>query len=87
MVKRYNERPREELYDLRADPNELRNLAADPQQASRLAEMRAQLEAWMKEQGDKRTVFNPPRLLSDPASYAPVVTEPPIARQKRKPGK
>ena len=71
VVKRYNERPREELYDLRADPHELRNLAADPQQAARLAEMRAQLEAWMKDQGDKLTVFNPPRLLSDPSSYAP----------------
>ena len=77
-MKRYNERPREELYDLRADPYELRNLAADPQHAARLAEMRGQLEAWMKAQGDQRTVFQEPRLLSDPASYAPV-TNPPAA--------
>ncbi len=84
VVKRYNERPREELYDLQADPHELRNLAADPQQAARLADMRAQLEAWMNDQGDKLTVFNPPRLLSDPSSYAPVVTEPPAAAPKKK---
>jgi len=88
VVKRYNERPREELYDLRADPNELRNLAADPQQAARLAQMRAQLEAWMKKQGDKLTVFNQPRLLSEPASYAPVMEEPPVAAPaKKKKGK
>ena len=87
VVKRYNERPREELYDLRADPHEQHNLAADPQQAARLAEMRAQLEAWMKDQGDTLTVFNPPRLLSDPSSYAPVVTEPPVSAPKKQPKK
>jgi len=80
VVKRYNERPREELYDLRADPYELRNLAGDPQHAARLAEMRAQLEAWMKEQGDQRTVFQEPRLLSEPASYSPVTNPPPATK-------
>lgn len=84
VVKRYNQRPREELYDLRSDPHEQRNLAADPHQARRVAEMRAQLEAWMKDQGDQRTVFNPPRLLRDPSSYAPVVSEPPAAAKKQK---
>ncbi len=83
VVKRYNERPREELYDLRADPHEQRNLAADPQHAARLAKMRAQLEAWMRDQGDQQTVFNQPRPLSDPSSYAPVLTEPPAAPAKR----
>jgi arylsulfatase A-like enzyme len=78
VVKRYHERPREELYDLRSDPNEQRNLAAEPTRAARLAEMRAQLEAWMKSQGDQRTVFNQPRLLSNPASYAPVTNAPPL---------
>jgi N-sulfoglucosamine sulfohydrolase len=48
IVKRYHERPAEELYDLRIDPEELRNLAADPRHADRLATLRAELDAWSK---------------------------------------
>lgn len=70
-VKRYHERSAEELYDLKADPYELRNLAADPAQAGRLKEMGARLDDWMKSQGDTAQVFNEPRLLSDPASTRP----------------
>lgn len=68
-VRRYRERPAEELYDLSSDPEELRNLATDPQHASRLAGMRAELRKWMDTQGDECTVFELPRLLSDRASY------------------
>jgi arylsulfatase A-like enzyme len=71
VVKRYYERPKEELYDLRNDPHEQRNLAADPKQSKRLAQMRAQLEAWMQSQNDSRKTFNKPRPLSDPASTKP----------------
>lgn len=60
VVKRYSERPAEELYDLAADPSELHNLAADPKQATRLAAMRADLDGWMKQQGDTQTVFGNP---------------------------
>lgn len=67
-VKRYHERPREELYDLRADPNEQHNLAGEAVHAERLAAMRKELQSWMREQGDKETVFNKPRLLARPAS-------------------
>ncbi len=38
----------------------------------------------MKAQGDRLTVFNQPRLLSDPASYAPVASEPPAAAPAKK---
>ena len=47
-----DERPEEELYDLHADPYEVRNLALDPQYQLKLAEMRDQLEAWIEETGD-----------------------------------
>jgi uncharacterized sulfatase len=52
VVGRYHRRPAEELYDLSADPWELNNLAADPPRAAILASLRADLEAWMKVQGD-----------------------------------
>jgi uncharacterized sulfatase len=40
-------KPVEELYDLQADPWQLRNLAADPAQRATLERLRAQGEAWM----------------------------------------
>lgn len=40
------------LYDLDADPYELRNLAADPSHAAVKAELEEKLAAWMKRSGD-----------------------------------
>jgi N-sulfoglucosamine sulfohydrolase len=71
IVQRYHGRPAEELYDLATDPDEQRNLAAHPAHGSRLATLRADLDAWLREQGDQQTVFATPRLLSDPNSYGP----------------
>ncbi len=71
IVKRYHQRPPEELYDLQADPYEQENLAGNPNHASRVKKMRKELKAWMSEQGDQRTVFGKPRLLSDKSSYGP----------------
>jgi uncharacterized sulfatase len=51
-VARYFKRPAEELYDVNSDPYELKNLAADPAHAAMLAQLRGQLDAWMREQGD-----------------------------------
>ncbi len=53
VVERYRRRPAEELYDLRADPLEVRNLASDPAHADVLAGLRKDLDAWMKSQGDE----------------------------------
>lgn len=68
VVNRYIQHPAEELYDLAADPSEMRNLATDPGQATRLAAMRADLDAWMKQQGDTQTVFGKPILLDEPVT-------------------
>ena len=43
---------KDELYDLRADPHETRNLAGDPALARSERELRTRLGAWMKQTGD-----------------------------------
>lgn len=60
-VKRYHHRPAVELYDLRTDPHELHNLASDPTHASRVTQLRAELEDWMRAQGDQQRVHDAPR--------------------------
>jgi N-sulfoglucosamine sulfohydrolase len=51
-VENYVRRPVEELYDLRNDPNETRNLAADPASAEVLKDLRARLRAWQRDTQD-----------------------------------
>ena len=87
IVNRYYKRPREELYDLNADPREEHDLAGDAKQAERLAGMRAQMQAWMKAQGDKGTVFNDPRPLADPASWAPAPADAERPQNRKRPAK
>jgi uncharacterized sulfatase len=45
-------KPVEELYDIDADPHEIRSLADRPEHAETLKRMRGVLEAWMKETQD-----------------------------------
>lgn len=45
-------RPKEELYDVRIDPLETRNLAGDPKFRSTLETLRARLDRWMLETHD-----------------------------------
>ncbi len=46
-------RPSEELYDLKADPFEVNNLAGDPVQADRLRSFRSLLEQWEASSNDQ----------------------------------
>lgn len=76
ILQRYHARPAEELYDLVADPHEQRNLLAtglqrSSEESAAYSQLRDELDAWMKKQGDRQTVFDDPRLLSDPNSYGP----------------
>jgi uncharacterized sulfatase len=64
VVRRYHTRPAEELYDLADDPWELKNLAADPRHGERLRALRADLDAWMRDQGDEGLAAE--RALPDP---------------------
>ena len=52
-VRRYRQRPAEELYDITADPHEWQNLAGDPKLAGVKARLKAQLQRWMQDQGDR----------------------------------
>jgi len=73
IVHRYHMRPAEELYDLQVDPLEMKNLAGDPAHADRLAQLRAEVDAWMKSNGDAGKIYGQPRLISDP-KYAELPT-------------
>ncbi|WP_435017221.1 sulfatase family protein [Tundrisphaera sp. TA3] len=68
VLERYHRRPAEELYDLRTDPWELRNLAADRDHAETLAALRQELDTWMKDQGDEGMTTE--RALPDPRAKA-----------------
>ena len=48
----WSARPREELYDLRADPDEWHNLADAPGHAVTLGAMRRRLDDWMRDTAD-----------------------------------
>lgn len=54
-VARYERRPAEELYDLKQDPWELKNLAGEPAHARTLASLRETLQTWRLQQGEDLT--------------------------------
>lgn len=49
---RFLHRPEVELYDLKNDPWEQKNIAADPKHRDTLARLRKELDGWMQQQGD-----------------------------------
>jgi len=59
-VEAYQIRPTDELYSMHADPWQLKNLSTDPGHQQRRNELRDQLERWMAETRDTRTVFGKP---------------------------
>ncbi len=64
------ERPAEELYDVQADPHEVRNLASDPAHRRTLESLRARLERWMEETKDAGREPEPTAMFeSDMAVY------------------
>jgi len=52
LVKRYMHRPKEQLYHTAQDPYEMTNRADDPGLVSIKAQLKTELERWMREQGD-----------------------------------
>ena len=45
-------KPKEELYDCNADPNEIHNLATDPKYAAKLKELSAAMDKWIEQTHD-----------------------------------
>ena len=66
----FGQRPEEELYDVKNDPYQLKNLAADPAFSSTNSEMKTQLLNWMKTTGDLRAE-NPRSTYWDTVRYTP----------------
>jgi N-sulfoglucosamine sulfohydrolase len=52
VVRHYQQRPAEELFDVRADPYELRDLASEPRRAEVLKDLREKLKNWRLQQGE-----------------------------------
>ena len=52
LIEKFMHRPRYELYDLTADPDEVKNLAGDPNYSGVLKELQAKLKAFQQSTGD-----------------------------------
>jgi N-sulfoglucosamine sulfohydrolase len=71
----YGKRPREELYDLKTDPHQMKNVAADPKYARTRAQLEKRLMSELQRTGDPRLVedgrfFETPPM-AGPASRPP----------------
>jgi arylsulfatase A-like enzyme len=53
-------KPVEELFDLAADPHEVRNLALDPRHTAKLRELRGLVDKWVVESGDQGGAMEDP---------------------------
>ncbi len=58
--------PDEELYDIESDPHEIRNLAmsSTPEHGAALARLRAALDTWIVETGDRGHIPEPPGVIA-----------------------
>lgn len=56
----FTPRPAEELYDLRHDPDQVRNAATDPAFASERSRLADQLDTLLRATGDPRVTMDPP---------------------------
>ena len=71
IVEAYYKHPKWELYRVVEDRWETENRIDDAALAPMVAEMKEELAEWMKAQGDMGRVFNDPRPLEKPETWAP----------------
>ncbi|HVC92917.1 MAG TPA: hypothetical protein VND64_04460 [Pirellulales bacterium] len=77
----YGKRPREELYDLKADPQQIMNVAADAAYAKTRAELEQELLTELQRTGDPRLVDDG-RFFETPPLSGPANGQPPAARKE-----
>lgn len=78
----YGKRPREELYDLKSDAQQTKNVAADPAYAKTRTTLEQQLLAELQRTGDPRLVDDG-RFFETPPLSGPVSEQPPPATTKQ----
>jgi hypothetical protein len=70
----WQQKPAEEFYDLRHDPEELTNMINDDEHGSTIAELRSKMHSWMKETKDLGLLAEPEYLImagdSSPYEFA-----------------
>lgn len=79
----YGKRPREELYDLKSDPEQTKNLATDPAYAKTRGELEQQLLTELQRTGDPRLVDDG-RFFETPPMSGPAGNQPPAVKKKAK---
>lgn len=77
LLRRYHQRPAEELYDLRKDPHEQVNLATEVEHGAQLQQLRSALDDWLAVTGDRLQTPVEPRLLRNSADWGPGAAESP----------
>jgi N-sulfoglucosamine sulfohydrolase len=65
VLQRYHHHPREELFDMEADPDETNNLASDSMYEGMMNRYRQELASWRQDQGDFET--GPEEIRREPA--------------------
>ncbi len=78
----YGKRPREELYDLKSDPHQVKNVAADPRYAGVRADLERRLMDELRRTGDPRLVDDG-KFFETPPMAGPAAADRPAAKKKR----
>ena len=79
----YGRRPREELYDLKADPHQAKNVAADPKYAKARADLEKRLMDELQRTGDPRLVDHG-KFFETPPLAGPLQESPASKAKKKK---
>jgi hypothetical protein len=79
----YGKRPREELYDLKSDPHQVKNVAAEAKYAAARAFLESQLLTELERTGDPRLIDDG-KFFETPPMAGPVADEARPAKGKRK---
>ncbi len=79
----YGKRPREELYDLKSDPHQIKNIAAEPRYAQQRAALEKRLMDELKRTGDPRLIDNG-KFFETPPMSGPVADDAAPRKGKKK---